>query len=104
MNSIKSVIILAALIVIIRIIGFFAGSETAYLSLSKIKMRRMVQEKQKNAKVAAGLKNNMDALLTVILIGTNFMNSLASALATSLAVAIVGAGGVGIATLVITFL
>ena len=103
MNSIKSVIILAVLIVIIRIIGFFAGSETAYLSLSKIKMRRMVQEKQKNAKVAAGLKNNMDALLTVILIGTNFMNSLASALATSLAVAIVGAGGVGIATLVITF-
>ena len=39
MNSIKSVIILAVLIVIIRIIGFFAGSETAYLSLSKIKMR-----------------------------------------------------------------
>lgn len=103
MNRLKIIIIVAALFFIVKSIGFFAGSETAYLSLSKIKMRRMVREKQKNARTAAGLKNNMDALLTIILIGTNFMNSLASALATSLAVALVGAGGVGIATLVITF-
>lgn len=103
MNNLKTGIIVIALFFIVKSIGFFAGSETAYLSISKIKMRRMVREKQKNAETAAGLKNNMDALLTIILIGTNFMNSLASALATSLAVALVGAGGVGIATLVITF-
>lgn len=103
MNNLRTAVIVAAIFLIVKIIGFFAGSETAYLSISKIKMRRMVREKQKNAEIAAGLKRNMDALLTIILIGTNFMNSLASALATSLAVALVGAGGVGIATLVITF-
>ncbi len=103
MNKIKTLVIILVLILIIRLVAFFAGSETAYLSLSKIKMRQLVSEKKKNAKTAAKLKSNIDELLTIILIGTNFMNSLASALATSLALEIAGKGGVGIATAVITF-
>ena len=104
MNSIvKSSIIILILLVIVKIIAFFAGSETAYLSITKIKMRQLVNEKKKNALTASKLKSNIDELLTIILIGTNFMNTLASALATSLAVEITGSGGVGIATGAITF-
>ena len=103
MNYTKTAFILIALILIIRCIAFFSGSETAFLSISKIKMKRLVQEKRRNAKIAAELKNNIDELLTIVLVGTNFMNSLASALATALAVQIVGNSGVGVATLLITF-
>ena len=104
MNSVlKSSIIIVILILIVKIIAFFAGSETAYLSITKIKMRQLINEKKKNAATAGHLKENIDELLTIILIGTNFMNTLASALATSLAVEISGSGGVGIATAVITF-
>ncbi len=103
MNYTKVACILIALILIIRCIAFFSGSETAFLSISKIKMKRLVQEKRRNAKIAAELKNNIDELLTIVLIGTNFMNSLASALATALAVQVVGNSGVGVATLLITF-
>lgn len=103
MNRLKIILVFFVIFLIIKMIGFFAGSETAFLSISKIKMRRMVQERIRNAKKASILKNDMDSLLTIILIGTNFLNSLGSALATSLAIALVGAGGVGIATVLITF-
>ena len=99
MSSLKIILTIALILVILKIVGFFSGSETAYLSIPKIKFHRMIQERKKNAKIAAGLKDRMDELLTVVLIGTNFMNSLA----TSLAVYVVGAGGIGIATVVITF-
>lgn len=103
MSYVKIGIIVIALIFIINCVAFFSGSETAFLSISKIKMKRLVQEKRRNAKIASSLKENIDELLTIVLIGTNFMNSLASALATTLAIEIVGDSGVGIATLVITF-
>ncbi|MDE5898081.1 MAG: hemolysin family protein [Treponemataceae bacterium] len=103
MSALKTAATVAALVLIIFAVAFFAGSETAYLSISRIKMRRLVQERRRNASLAAKLHGRMDELLTVVLIGTNFMNSLASALATALAISVVGTGGVGIATAVITF-
>lgn len=103
MNYFQIGVILLVLILIINCVAFFSGSETAFLSLNKIQMRKMVHEKRKNARTAANLKENIDELLTVVLVGTNFMNSLASALGTALAIKIVGNSGVGIATLLITF-
>ena len=88
MNNLKTFLTLFVLVFILKIIAFFAGSETAYLSITKIKMRKLVNERRKNAKIASVLKENIDELLTIILIGTNFMNTLASALATALAVQI----------------
>jgi len=71
---------------LILIVGFFTSSETAYLSLSKVKLRSMLEEGRKGAKTVSKLKENMDRLLTTVLIGTNFFNSLVSALATALAI------------------
>lgn len=99
---IKTVVILVILLVIVRIIAFFAGSETAYLSLSKIKVRQMVSEKRRNAKTVKKLRGDMDELLTIILIGINFMNTFGSALATALAIQLVGNNGVGVATICFT--
>lgn len=101
---IKSVIIIFALLVIVKLIAFFAGSETAYLSINKIKVRQLVQEKRKNAKTVKKLREDVDELLTIILIGINFLNTFGSALATALAIELVGTKGVGIATVGFTFL
>ena len=101
-NALKTGAILAGLIVIISAVAFFSSSETAFLSVSKLKMRRLLREKRKGAQKAFALRERMDELLTVVLIGTNFMNTLASALATALAVEIAGTSGVGIATALIT--
>ena len=91
------------LILLILCVGFFTSSETAYLSLPRIKLRSMVEKGVKNAKKVARLKSNMDRLLTTVLIGTNFLNSLASAIATALAIELLGSKGTAIAPFVTAF-
>ena len=86
------------LLILILCVGFFTSSETAYLSLPRLKLRSMVEQGRRNAKKVAALKANMDRLLTTVLIGTNFLNSLASAIATALAIEILGSKGTAIAS------
>lgn len=99
----KNIIILAVLIILIMCVGFFTSSETAYLSLPKLKLRSMVEKKKRNARLVVNLKKNMDRLLTTVLIGTNFLNSLASAIATAFAISLLGKKGSGIAPFVTAF-
>ena len=97
------IITFAAIVLLIFFVGFFTSSETAYISLSKIKLRRIQEEGKKKARVVAKLHSNMPRLLTTVLIGTNFLNALISALATALVVKIFGGGGVGLPTLLTAF-
>lgn len=103
MSSLKILIIIVVLAILISCVAFFTSAETAFLSLNRFKVRRMLEERRKNAGTVAKLKNQMDSLLTTVLIGTNFLNSLASSLGTMLAVGILGESGVGIATLIVAF-
>lgn len=93
----------AELFFLILCVGFFTSSETAYLSLPRLKLRSMVEQDRRNAKKVAALKANMDRLLTTVLIGTNFLNSLASAIATAFAIDLLGSRGVAIAPFVTAF-
>ena len=97
------IITAAELLVLILCVGFFTSSETAYLSLPRLKLRNMVEKGVKNAKKVAALKSNMDRLLTTVLIGTNFLNSLASAIATALAIELLGSKGTAIAPFITAF-
>ena len=93
----------AELFVLILCVGFFTSSETAFLSLRRLKLRSMVEQGRRNAKKVAALKANMDRLLTTVLIGTNFLNALASAIATALAIEILGSKGTAIAPFITAF-
>jgi len=99
----NNIITILELIVLIICVGFFTSSETAYLSLPKLKLRNMVEEGRKNANIVQKLKGNMDRLLTTVLIGTNFLNSLVSAIATAFAISIMGQKGTAIAPFVTAF-
>ncbi len=63
-------------------------SETALMALSKIRIRNMVEEGVKGAKLVEKLIENPNKLLGAILIGNNIVNIGASSIATSLAVKI----------------
>ncbi|MBQ9238165.1 MAG: HlyC/CorC family transporter [Treponema sp.] len=93
-----------AFVFLIVCIGFFSSSETAYLSLTKIKIRELLQNAVPGAKRVEKLYNNIDSLITLVLIGTNCANTFAAAIATAEAIRLVGAGGVGIATVTVAFL
>ena len=79
-------------------------SETALMSLSKIRIRHMVEEGIKGAKLVEKLTEDPNRLLGAILIGNNVVNIGASALATTIATKIFGSAGAGIATGVMTIL
>ena len=91
------------LIFLVWIIAFFAGSETAYLSMTNIRIRKMLRARKPGTKRVAALRSDIDSLLTIILIGINFINTLASSIATALAIELAGNKGVAMATAAITF-
>lgn len=92
------------LIVLIMLSAFFSMSETALMSINKIKLRHMVEAGVPGAKLVEKLIENPNKLLGAILIGNNIVNIGASSLATVLATNIFGSSGVGIATGIMTIL
>ncbi|MDH8676537.1 hemolysin family protein [Fusibacter bizertensis] len=92
------------LAVLIGMSAFFSASETALMSLSKIRIRHLVDEKVRGAEAVSKLVENPNKLLGSILVGNNVVNIGASALATSLAIHYLGNAGVGIATGIMTLL
>lgn len=92
------------LLVLVALSGFFSMSETALMSLNKIRLRHMIDEEVPGAELVEKLIDDPNKLLGAILIGNNVVNIGASSLATILATNIFGSGGVGIATGIMTIL
>ena len=90
------------LLVLICFSAFFSASETALTSLSKIRLRNMVDDNIKNADKVAKATDDPGKLLSTILIGNNIVNICASSIATAIAISIDPIKGVGIATAVMT--
>ncbi len=90
------------LTILIGLSAFFSMSETAITSISKIRLRTMVDENVKNAKLIQDVLEDPGKLLSAILIGNNLVNIGASSLATSMAISKFNNNGVGIATGVLT--
>lgn len=84
--------------------GFFSASETALMSLSKIRIRHMQEEGVKGAKLVASLTEDPNKLLSSILIGNNVVNIAATSISTSLFLEIFEGNGVAISTAVMTVL
>ena len=95
---------LILLVILLVMSGFFSMSETALMALSKIRIRHMVDEGVKGAKLVEKLSEDPSKLLGAILIGNNIVNIGASALATSIAVKAIGESGVGLVTIIMTIL
>lgn len=92
------------LVILLILSGFFSASETALMSLSKIRIRHMVDEGVKGAKLLEKLLEDPNKLLGGILIGNNIVNIGASSLASTLAYRIFGDSGVALATGIMTIL
>ena len=95
---------LVILVILIALSSFFSAAETALMSLNKIRIRHLVDENIKGAKLLEKLTNAPNKLLGSILIGNNIVNIGASALASSLAMKLFGDSGVALATGVMTVL
>ncbi|RMF89425.1 MAG: HlyC/CorC family transporter [Methanobacteriota archaeon] len=95
---------LALLGALLILSGFFSGSETALISLDKLRLRRLVEERHKNALILERLLKEPNRMLAAILIGNNLVNVAIAAVMTSISIEAFGSTGVGIATGVATLL
>lgn len=97
---------IALFLICVLLSAFFSSSEVALISITRAKVRTLVNEKRPGADALAHLKESPNTLLTTILIGNNIVNISAAAIATWIAIQLFGDVGVGIATgvVVITLL
>ncbi|MEP2119999.1 MAG: HlyC/CorC family transporter [Bauldia litoralis] len=97
-------LIALAIVLLVAISAFFSGSETALTATSKARMLQMEKAGDHRATIVGRLIADREKLIGAILLGNNVVNILASALATSVLLAIFGQAGVVYATLGMTFL
>jgi len=98
------IVSLGAIAVLLVLSAFFSGSETALTATSRALMHELERKGNKKAALVQRLISARETLIGAILLGNNFVNILASALATSLLVSFFGKSGVVYATLVMTAL
>jgi len=84
--------------------AFFSSSETGMLSLNRYRLRHKANDGHRGAKRASALLERPDRLLGTILVGNNFVNILASSIATVLAIKLWGEAGIAIATIGLTIM
>lgn len=103
MNDIPISLLFTALGFLIILSGFFSGSETALVSLNRYRLKHLVNSGHKGAQMASSLLERPDRLFGLILIFNNFVNILASAIATIIGLKLFGEAGIAIATGILTF-
>jgi len=95
---------LLAIVLLLAMSAFFSGSETALTAASKARMHQRAADGDRRAQLVERLREKKEELIGAILLGNNAVNILASALATSVLISLVGEAAVPIATVMMTFL
>lgn len=101
MSDVTSFILL---IVLVSCSAFFSSSETALVNFNKIRLAQLIKENNKRAVILQNLYEESDKLLSAILVGNNLVNTMISAISTTLATKYFQSSGVGIAVGVATVL
>lgn len=99
-----SVIQCITLIILLILSAFFSSAETALTTLNKVRVRTLVEEKNKRAVILQQILDKPSKMLNSILIGNNIVNLSASAIATTMAMTLFGNAAVSIATGIVTMM
>lgn len=97
-----SITLLIVLIISVGLSAFFSATETAFMSLSRIKIKNLAQMGDKKAQRVLRLSENPDKLLSTVLIGNNIVNIASASIATVLFVKYLGDNGATVSTVVMT--
>ena len=98
----ETAISIGAIGLLIALSGFFSGSETALTAASRPRIHHLAGAGDRRARAVARLTGDRERLIGAILLGNNAVNILASALATSVLISVVGDAGVAYATIGMT--
>ncbi|MBR3644857.1 MAG: HlyC/CorC family transporter [Lachnospiraceae bacterium] len=96
-------IMLGIIILLVLLSSFFSSAETALTTVTRMKVRMMLDDKRKGAVILDKVKNQSGKMLSTILIGNNIVNIAASSLTTVFAQRMYGNSAISIATGILTF-
>ncbi|TSJ56792.1 DUF21 domain-containing protein [Atlantibacter subterranea] len=103
MEHISTTTLIVSLIVMVVVSAYFSGSETGMMTLNRYRLRHLAKQGNRAARRVEKLLRKPDRLISLVLIGNNLVNILASAIATIVGMRLYGNAGVAIATGVLTF-
>lgn len=93
----NQIVMIVLFVVLIILSALFSMSETAFVSINRIRVRTLAEDNNKKAKVVDALLEKQDRLLSSILVGNNLVNIAASSLTTSFVISLFGNEGIGVA-------
>ena len=101
-----TITLILTIIFLLFISAFFSGSETALTAASRPKMHQLEKENNAKAKIVNFLKSKKERLIGTLLLGNNLVNTLATAIATSFFISLLGDNEKGVlySTVVMTLL
>ncbi|MBR5519292.1 MAG: HlyC/CorC family transporter, partial [Clostridia bacterium] len=91
-----------AMIVLVMLSAYFSATETAFLSMNRIRMKALADDKNKRAALVLRMSENFDKLISTILIGNNIVNIALSTIATVFFVDLFEKNGATISTVIVT--
>ena len=97
-------LLILCLFILIILSGFLSGSETALTATSKPRILFKYKKGHKKAKFVLKILDNLDNVISSLLLSNNLVNILASSLATAVLYDIFGITGIFYATLIMTVL
>ncbi|WBM71607.1 HlyC/CorC family transporter [Buttiauxella sp. WJP83] len=103
MEHISTTTLIVTLIIMVVVSAYFSGSETGMMTLNRYKLRHLAKQGNRSAKRVEKLLRKPDRLISLVLIGNNLVNILASAIGTIVGMRLYGDAGVAIATGILTF-
>ena len=98
------ILLIILLFALILLSGFFSGSETALTATSKPRILLKFKKGNKKAKFVLKILDNIENVISALLISNNLVNILASSLATAILYELFGVSGIFYATLIMTLL
>ena len=103
MENVSTTTLIIILCIMVLVSAYFSGSETGMMTLNRYKLRHQAKNGDRAARRVEKLLRRPDRLISLVLIGNNLVNILASALGTIVGMRLYGDAGVAIATGVLTF-
>ncbi len=90
------------IVLLIACSAFFSGTEIAYASANRLRLRARAESGERAAALAFRLYEGYDNALISILVGNNLVNMASSSIATVIAISLMGDEGAWVATVIMT--
>ncbi|MBS7176560.1 MAG: DUF21 domain-containing protein, partial [Clostridiales bacterium] len=95
-------LIFVLLVFLIAMSAFFSGTETAFATVNRIRMKNIAAAGNKKANKVIRIADEYDRALSALLIGNNIVNIASASIGTVIFTTWFGPSGAGISTLVMT--